>query len=477
VAIVFAGSSSLIRAGQAQAAATTLYSNGFELNVTDWDAIGGLEAIRVASGTNGVTSRSGDFHAQSALRGSLSRWGGYNFGAGSGVPTAFQEYTTSVDVYLDVEGGWVNNTRFDFDSSINDNLGFFKRDFVFNAGFYSDTDGSPGSGTSRFVISASNDKQPGFALPKNPGRGPIAISASGWYTFEHHFRDNGGGLAVDMTIHNSSGGLVNTWTLTDPTALITGFGGNRSGWFNYNEFSVLAFDNASLVTNDVANTPPVAEAGGPYLGADSSPIALIGSGTDADEDSVTCGWIELVDSPNASVADTAGCNGALTATVAGVYEVKLTVCDRTVCVSDTATVVVYDPDVGFVTGGGWITSLPGAYNVDPLLGGRAEFGFVSKYEKGESSPSGQTQFNLQVGDLNFFSTTYQWLAVAGPLAQFRGTGTINGTGNYGFLLRATDGSPDKFNIHIWDIDDANATVYENSGDTALGGGSIVIHAK
>ena len=228
-------------------ASAAVYANGFETNITDWDAFGGaFNATRVASGTNGITSASGSFHAVNSASGSASRWGGYNYGAGNAVPTAFQEYTTSVDIYLNVAGGWANDTRFDFDSAINNSAGTFQRDFIFNAGFYNDTDGSPGSGTSRFVISASNNSQPGSAFAKNPGRLPIAISSTGWYTFEHHFYDNAGVLAVDMSILDSSNTLVNSWTLSDPSDLIAGIGGNRYGWFDYNQFGPLAFDNAEL---------------------------------------------------------------------------------------------------------------------------------------------------------------------------------------------------------------------------------------
>ena len=240
---------SLITAPVAQAA--VLYSNGFELNVTDWDAFGGpLDATRVASGTGGITSASGSFHG-SATSGAFTRWGGYNYGAGNNVPTVFQEYTTSVDIYLDVNAGWLNDTRFDFDSAINNNLGTFQRDFIFNAGFYNDTDGSPGSGTNRFVISASNNSQPGSAFAKNPGRNPIAISTTGWYTFEHHFYDNSGVLAVDLNIYDAASILVNSWTLSDVSDLTALIGGNRYAWFDYNQFSTLAFDNAQLETNVV----------------------------------------------------------------------------------------------------------------------------------------------------------------------------------------------------------------------------------
>lgn len=116
-------------------------------------------------------------------------------------------------------------------------------------------------------------------------------------------------------------------------------------------------------------------------------------------------------------------------------------------------IVVYDPAGGFVTCGGWIDSPQGGYAPDPSLTGKATFGFVSKYKKGADVPEGNTQFVFQVADLNFHSTEYQWLVVAGNKAKFKGYGTINGQGSYGFMITATDGDADggvdTFRIKIW----------------------------
>jgi len=223
------------------AQAAVSYSNGFETDIAGWET-----PTRVASGTGGIASSDGGFHATSAAgAGDFTRWGGYNYGAGNAVPTVFQEYTTAIDIYLDIDGGWANNTRFDFSSAINNAAGTHLSDFIFNGGFYNDTDGSPGSGTSRFIFSASNNSQPGSAYAKNPGRAPIAIATEGWYTFEHHFYENAGFLAVDMTIVDAGNTLINTWTFTGAHA-IAGVGGNRYGWVDYNEFSTLAIDNTVL---------------------------------------------------------------------------------------------------------------------------------------------------------------------------------------------------------------------------------------
>ena len=177
---------------------------------------------------------------------------------------------------------------------------------------------------------------------------------------------------------------------------------------------------------------------------------------------------------------------------AGIYTVRVKVTDDDGGADIdpvTAYIVVYDPNGGFVTGGGWIMSPERAYVADPTLTGKATFGFVSKYLKGATTPTGNTEFQFHAGALDFKSTSYQWLVVSGPLGQYKGVGTINGAGNYGFLLTAKDGQAaggggiDKFRIKIWEI--GGAVVYDNGLDaaedsdaaTALGGGSIVIHVK
>ncbi len=159
-------------------------------------------------------------------------------------------------------------------------------------------------------------------------------------------------------------------------------------------------------------------------------------------------------------------------------------------------VVVYDPAAGFVSGGGWIESPPGAY-VNPAipdattLTGKANFGFYSKYEKGASTPTGETEFKFKAGDLSFSSVTYDWLVVGSSRAQFKGAGAIQGRpGQYGFLLTAIDGDIaggggiDKLRMKIWNKSDG-AVVYDNKmneledsdASTELGGGNIKIHKK
>ena len=177
---------------------------------------------------------------------------------------------------------------------------------------------------------------------------------------------------------------------------------------------------------------------------------------------------------------------------AGVYEVSATVYgdEGEATSASLQYVVVYDPSAGFVTGGGWIQSPTGAYALEPTLAGKATFGFVSKYKKGATTPSGETAFEFRTADLSFHSEAYQWLVISGARAQFKGAGTINGTSGYGFMLTAIDGDVkggggiDRFRIKIWDqateeivYDNMMAATDDAAPTTALGGGSIVIHAK
>ena len=178
----------------------------------------------------------------------------------------------------------------------------------------------------------------------------------------------------------------------------------------------------------------------------------------------------------------------------GVFTVMLTIesdCGAPPSGTESQYAVVYDPSAGFVTGGGWIDSPAGAFAQDLSLEGKASFGFVSKYKKGQSTPTGNTEFQFKAGNLNFHSDSYDWLVIAGHKAMYKGIGTINGDGNFGFMISAIDEkltpntAVDMFRIKIWDKNNGDALVYDNnSGEdddadpaTGIAGGQIVIHKK
>jgi hypothetical protein len=232
--------------GVASAATPTPYFNGFETDTNGWFG----DITRVPSGADGIQSATGAWHADAgpADGGPFTRWNGYTneFPAGG--------YSTAIDMYLDPAAGAANDSRFDWSSAVStpDAVPQYRRDFVFNGGFYNDSDAT-GSGP-RFVISASNNAGRDSSFPKNPGRDPFTIATAGWYTLQHVFRNDGGVLAVDLRILDANGDVLHSWTLSDPTDVIgTTVGGNRYGAFFQEEFAFLAIDNSRL---DVKVGPP-----------------------------------------------------------------------------------------------------------------------------------------------------------------------------------------------------------------------------
>lgn len=174
---------------------------------------------------------------------------------------------------------------------------------------------------------------------------------------------------------------------------------------------------------------------------------------------------------------------------AGVYTLGLTVTDDDAGVTSTSFryLVVYNPDGGFVTGGGWFYTPEGSYLTDPSFTSKAHFGFNTRYPQGASLPSGEMQLTLGGGELTFHSEEYEWLVISGSHAQMRGAGSLDGEDGYGFLVTLIDAGAsgsgeDMIRIRIWETG-TGQVIYDTQGadpddvDPAvpLGGGSIVIH--
>jgi uncharacterized delta-60 repeat protein len=261
-------------------------------------------------------------------------------------------------------------------------------------------------------------------------------------------------------------------------------------------------DFGLLRLGEPVNLAPVVTITGPPSGfafAVNTPVNFTASFSDDTNDAHQVIW-RFISAPQpgpANVAVASATPGPLTTTHTftepGVYTIALHVLDKdflsgiaTTVDGVQALVVIYDPNGGSVSGGGWIDSPPGAFVAMPAKTGKANFAFVARYQDGANVPTGNTQFQFKAGDLNFQSTGYDWLVVSGRFALCKGTGTINGN-NYRFMLTSIDGDQpggggqDKVRIRIWS--DSDGLVYDNqlnapetdAPTTALGGGSITFH--
>lgn len=290
------------------------------------------------------------------------------------------------------------------------------------------------------------------------------------------------------------GGWENLWIVTDGGMWEAFFGhvidpqaNIQADWFDLDQDATKVFYNTA---------PWIDPIQGPFAPVQVNTMvslsAAFGDPDVTDTHTATWDWGDGSSSAAATINESYGFGtayGEHAYSVPGVYTVLLTLSDDEDGTSTSVFqyVVVYDPLGGFVTGGGWIMSPQGAYAANPTLTGKATFGFVSKYLKGANKPTGNTEFQFKVANLNFKSTSYDWLVVAGSKAIFKGVGTINGSGNYGFLLSAIDADlkgsgSDTFRIKIWDLA-TGEIVYDNlvnapddaDPTTQLASGNIVIH--
>jgi uncharacterized repeat protein (TIGR01451 family) len=160
----------------------------------------------------------------------------------------------------------------------------------------------------------------------------------------------------------------------------------------------------------------------------------------------------------------------------GLYNIEVTVAGSEYTAS--GILVVYNPQGGFVTGGGWIQPLDDGLNTYPNH--RANFGFNAKYKKG--SPTGHIEFRYSNGYIDLKSSSIEQLIITrGKLAHFMGWASVNGEEGSWFFAKAIDrgepGTNDTFEIKVW----APGVSIEGEPTERVGGvlqgGNIVVHSK
>jgi hypothetical protein len=231
------------------AVAGDVFSQGFESNTNGWfDSSNGWygSVDRVASGTNGVSSASGSYHAtftQSDDTGGFTRFDGYR-------DSWTGSYSASVAIYLDT--GWGAGEGFDYSVASSTSSGNHLRDFIFHVAM--------DSSTGELLVGGSNNTN--FDPRQDlENLNHAVIADSGWYTFEHSFYEMGdGSLGVALNLYDAGGNLLFTEVRNNASDLIaSNVGGNRYGWFT--NIDIAGGINVDDVTLNVVPLPPAALAG------------------------------------------------------------------------------------------------------------------------------------------------------------------------------------------------------------------------
>jgi PKD repeat protein len=155
----------------------------------------------------------------------------------------------------------------------------------------------------------------------------------------------------------------------------------------------------------------------------------------------------------------------------GVYTVRVSVIDDAGAETEASYeyIVVYDPTAGRVRGKGKFVSTAGSYVTSPSWTGETRFGLEARYKNNATVPSGNLQLTLKLSKHSkavFKETDFDWLVINQDHAWIQGSATLDGTGNYGFLVTLIDGSkaspqtPDRYRIKIWQKG-TMAVVYDN----------------
>ncbi len=234
-----------------QAQAAVVWFQGFETDTDGWfdgSNTWNGSVTRVASGTGGIASSTGGFHAtmeQSNDTGPFSRFDGYR-SVFTGTMTA------SIDVYLDT--GWAAGSGFDYSVAGNRTNGSHLRDFIFHV--------TKDTSTGKLLVGGSNNTN--FDPREDlENINSFEITNSNWYTLQTVFRDDAGVLAVDLNLLDIGGSVLFTETRSNASDLIPSVvGGNRYSWFtNIDIAGGIAVDNHSLSIADVPEPATLAMLG------------------------------------------------------------------------------------------------------------------------------------------------------------------------------------------------------------------------
>jgi probable HAF family extracellular repeat protein len=256
-----------------------------------------------------------------------------------------------------------------------------------------------------------------------------------------------------------------------------------------NNGSIVSTSNAGLVLlkPDCGCTGP--HAVGPIASADmvevgtpfDGRVSFAGSDTTA-RHHVSWSW---GDGSGAQAGQASGSNGSSTAlgnhtyAAPGIYTISATVTDlggnsTTV----TRKIIAYDKAGGQVRGSGSLLSPQGTSPALRTGAGPATFSFIAATPSGSEATAVKAELQFGVGTSTFRSKSLKAVTLQGGRAQFEGSATMNGDGDYRFTLTTTAGGNQvaRLGLKVWHVDPvtrAEVVDYDNLGAGPGNTGSAV----
>jgi hypothetical protein len=192
-------------------------------------------------------------------------------------------------------------------------------------------------------------------------------------------------------------------------------------------------------------------------------------------------------------------SSAHTYATSNVYEIKLRITDGCNAISDvvpgTSTwqyLAVYVTGNDFTTMGGWFNAPAGSFTANPGFTGKVNMGNVVR----PNHPTNKGELELNINGQNFYvhtisPTSWDYLTISGCcLATFKGSVTINNSGNYKILVLQTDknancagfGGNNRIRVRIWNPLTNEIFFDTQPGDpdnalplVSLNGGAVQVH--
>ena len=238
--------------------AALLHNEGFETNTGDWTDYDSV-VTRVASGTGGITSAGGSYHAVISDPDPLpAEYGSGAYSWTGDVRTNFGDgWSSSMDIYIDLTDGRIADGTYFFDLSqaISNNTGTGGlQDNIFHVGaanIVSPTDKNE-DGSYELYVSASHNSGTGQLLSPGGYGGDYTIgqfTESGWYTFSYDFTastERADSVQVTWDVTDASNNSLWNVSWTTEHYALSDAGANYYLWFVSADTDDLAIDNVQV---------------------------------------------------------------------------------------------------------------------------------------------------------------------------------------------------------------------------------------